>query len=75
MVRYAYDRGVRYYDTADNYGESQKLIGEALKDVRKDVFLTSKGEVMRAERTRQVYNGALSVRYLLKTRSDFKGQS
>ena len=67
MIRYAYDRGVRYYDTAGNYGESQALLGEALKDVRDKVFLTSKVEVMRAGKTRQAFEkvlGELKTDYL-----------
>ena len=59
LVRYAYDRGVRYYDTAGNYGESQALLGEALKDVRDKVFLTSKVEVMQAGKTRQAFEKVL----------------
>jgi len=44
LVRYAYDRGVRYYDTGGNYMESQPILGEALKDVRDNVYLVSKVE-------------------------------
>jgi predicted aldo/keto reductase-like oxidoreductase len=44
LVRYAYDRGVRYYDTAGNYMDSQAILGEALKDVRDKVFLVTKVE-------------------------------
>jgi len=44
LVRYAYDRGVRYYDTAGNYMESQWILGEALNDVRDNVYLVSKVE-------------------------------
>ncbi len=44
LVRYAYHRGVRYFDTAGNYMESQSILGMALKDVRKDVYLVSKVE-------------------------------
>ncbi|NQT81975.1 aldo/keto reductase [bacterium] len=44
LVRYAYDRGVRYYDTAANYMESQSILGEALKDVRDNVYLVTKVE-------------------------------
>ena len=67
LVRYAYDRGVRYYDTAGNYMESQALLGEALKDVRDKVFLTSKVEVTRAGRTKQAFEkvlGELKTDYL-----------
>jgi len=44
LVRYAYDRGVRYYDTGGNYMDSQAILGEALKDVRDNVYLVSKVE-------------------------------
>lgn len=44
LVRYAYQRGVRYFDTAGNYMESQPILGKALKDVRKDVYLVTKVE-------------------------------
>ncbi|MCD6392492.1 MAG: aldo/keto reductase [Planctomycetes bacterium] len=44
LVRYSYDRGVRYYDTAGNYMESQAIIGEGLKGVRDNVYLVSKVE-------------------------------
>ncbi|MBW8039309.1 MAG: hypothetical protein FVQ85_04850 [Planctomycetes bacterium] len=67
LVRYAYDRGVRYYDTAGNYMESQPILGEALKDVRDNVFLTSKVEVMRASNTRKAFEkvlGELKTDYL-----------
>jgi predicted aldo/keto reductase-like oxidoreductase len=44
LVRHAYDRGVRYFDTAISYtyGDSQAIIGKALKDVRDNVFITTK---------------------------------
>ncbi len=42
MVRYAYDRGVRYFDTARVYGESETIMGQGLKDVRKDVYIATK---------------------------------
>ena len=67
LVRYAYDRGVRYYDTAGNYMESQVILGEALKDVRDKIFLTSKVEVTRASKTRRAFEkvlGELKTDYL-----------
>lgn len=42
MVRLAYDRGVRYFDNARVYGESERLMGAGLKGVRHDVYLASK---------------------------------
>jgi len=44
LVRHAYDSGIRYFDTAISisYGDSQTIIGKALKDVRDNVFITTK---------------------------------
>jgi predicted aldo/keto reductase-like oxidoreductase len=44
LVRYAYDSGIRYFDTAISYtySDSQAIIGQALKDVRDNVFITTK---------------------------------
>ena len=44
LVRHAYDSGIRYFDTAISYtySDSQAIIGEALKDVRDNVFITTK---------------------------------
>ncbi len=44
LVRHAYDSGIRYFDTAISisYAESQDIIGKALKDVRHNVFITTK---------------------------------
>ncbi|MHC4324173.1 MAG: aldo/keto reductase [Planctomycetota bacterium] len=44
LVRHAYDNGIRYFDTAISYtySDSQAIIGEALKDVRDNVFITTK---------------------------------
>ncbi|RZM28663.1 MAG: aldo/keto reductase [Pedobacter sp.] len=43
-IRHAYDRGVRFFDTAEVYGpfKSEELVGEALKAVRKDVVISTK---------------------------------
>ena len=35
VVRYAVDCGVNYIDTAPTYGQSERLIGEVLKEKRK----------------------------------------
>jgi predicted aldo/keto reductase-like oxidoreductase len=44
LVRHAYDCGVNYFDSADTYtdGESETVIGNALKGKRDKVYLTSK---------------------------------
>ena len=42
MVRHAYDKGVRFFDTARVYAESEGIMGSALKGVRNNVYLASK---------------------------------
>ncbi|UCC41068.1 MAG: aldo/keto reductase [Candidatus Aminicenantes bacterium] len=44
VLRYAYDLGVTYFDTAEGYmrTKSETFIGEALKDVRDKVTITTK---------------------------------
>jgi len=59
LVRYAYDRGLRYYDTAGNYMESQSILGEGLKDVRDNVYLVSKVETTVAGEVRKAVEKSL----------------
>ena len=44
LVRYAYERGVTYFDTAESYrgGASETAVGLALSDVREKVVIASK---------------------------------
>ena len=45
VVRYAYDHGINYFDTAEGYGngDSEKKIGEAMKFMeRNKIFITTK---------------------------------
>lgn len=42
MVARALDAGINFIDTADAYGESEEILGEALKGRRDDVVLASK---------------------------------
>ena len=45
MIRHAYEMGLRYFDTSRNYGESESILGEALKDVRSNIYLSSKAGI------------------------------
>jgi predicted aldo/keto reductase-like oxidoreductase len=48
VVRYAYDKGVNYFDTAEGYGNgaAERAIGEALQHMERDkVFIASKAGV------------------------------
>ena len=51
-MRYAYDRGVRYFDTSPVYMESETILGEALKDRRSQVCLVTKVESTRPDQVR-----------------------
>src|SRR5260370_15117452 len=44
LVRHAFDSGINYFDSAETYtgGESETVVGNALKGKRDKVFLTSK---------------------------------
>ncbi|HID38134.1 MAG TPA: hypothetical protein EYP36_01290 [Calditrichaeota bacterium] len=45
LVRYAYDKGVNYFDTAESYGNgnSERRIGEAMPHLkRENIFITTK---------------------------------
>ena len=38
LVRHAYDRGVRFFETSESYGEMHKMLGVALKGVPRDSY-------------------------------------
>ena len=48
VVRYAYDKGVNYFDTAEGYGRgaAETAIGEAMQHMERDkIFVATKGRV------------------------------
>jgi aryl-alcohol dehydrogenase-like predicted oxidoreductase len=48
VVRYAYDKGVNYFDTAEGYGRgvAERAIGEAMQHMERDkIFIATKGRV------------------------------
>ena len=61
LVRYAYDRGVRYFDTSPVYMESEAILGEALEDRRDQACLVTKVESTRPEDVRKSVEGSLKV--------------
>jgi len=38
LVRYAYDRGIRFYETAESYGNMHQMLGVALKGLPRDSY-------------------------------------
>jgi 1-deoxyxylulose-5-phosphate synthase len=39
LVRYAYDRGVRFFETAESYGDMHEMLGIALKGIPRDSYV------------------------------------
>ena len=38
QVRYAYDHGIRFFETAESYGEMHRMLGVALKGIPRDSY-------------------------------------
>ncbi len=38
LVRYAHERGIRFYETAESYGDMHRMLGVALKGVPRDSY-------------------------------------
>jgi len=38
LVRYAYDRGIRFFETADSYGDMHRMLGVALQGLPRDSY-------------------------------------
>lgn len=45
MVRDAFDQGIRFFDTARAYAESESIMGMALQGVRQEAFIATKIDV------------------------------
>lgn len=51
LIRKAYQAGIRFYDTANAYSDSEYKLGLALSDVRKDVVIATKSTTTDKEGT------------------------
>jgi len=38
LVRYAYDRGIRFFETSESYGASQQMLAKALKGIPRENY-------------------------------------
>jgi 1-deoxyxylulose-5-phosphate synthase len=38
LVRHAYDRGIRFFETSETYGEMHRMLGVALKGIPRDTY-------------------------------------
>ncbi|MFA7192979.1 MAG: aldo/keto reductase [Bacilli bacterium] len=59
-IRYALDIGMNFFDTADTYGlgESEKILGEAIKGRREEVVIATKFGVRRDESGHTFYDNS-----------------
>jgi len=42
MLNRAYDLGINFFDTADAYGDAERILGEVIKPYRQDVYIATK---------------------------------
>jgi len=42
LLRYAYDQGINFFDTANVYGSAEKRLGYVFKNIREKVFIANK---------------------------------
>jgi predicted aldo/keto reductase-like oxidoreductase len=57
VVRYAYDKGVNYFDTAEGYGNgaAERAIGEAMQHMQRDkIFIATKSRMRDTDTTEDV---------------------
>ncbi len=70
VVRYGYDRGINFFDTAETYGngESERKIGEAMKHMdRKKIFIVTKLQVKKEEKKASILARFAKCQQRLKT--------
>ncbi len=59
LLRKAYENGINFYDTARFYTDSEEKLGNALSEVRKDIFIASKTMTMEVAEFWQQLNTTL----------------
>jgi predicted aldo/keto reductase-like oxidoreductase len=59
ILRQAYDGGMRFFDTARAYSDSEDKLGAALSDVRQDIFIATKTMAKTPEDFRKQLNTSL----------------
>jgi predicted aldo/keto reductase-like oxidoreductase len=70
VVRYAYDKGVNYFDTAEGYGNgaAERAIGEAMQHMERDkIFIATKAGIRGQDDAESVMNKVRQSLERLKT--------
>jgi predicted aldo/keto reductase-like oxidoreductase len=60
LLRAAYEGGIRFYDTARAYSDSEHKLGLALSDVRRDVVIATKTQSLEPDEIRRQLDTSLS---------------
>ncbi len=60
ILRYAYDNGVNFFDTARIYSNSEEKIAYALSDVRKNIIIATKSQATSLEVLKRDINQSLT---------------
>lgn len=61
LLRKAFDHGVRFFDTARAYSDSEEKIGRALHDVREQLFLATKTQAKTGQELREQLDTSLRL--------------
>lgn len=66
LVDIAIDGGINYFDTADVYshGQSEEILGKALKDKRKDIIIATK---VRGRMSKEINDVGLSRKHIIES--------
>ncbi len=59
VVRYAYEKGIDFYDTARMYTNSEERVGEALEPVRHKVILATKGQAFERDKAEELFETSM----------------
>ena len=67
LVRHAYDRGIRFFESADSYGEMHEMLARALKGIPRDSYkLMTKFRLTEADKPKETIE-----RYRRELQSDY----
>ncbi len=61
ILRRAYDGGMRFFDTARAYTDSEEKIGNALADVRDNIYIATKSQALDPDRLRRELETSLQT--------------
>ena len=61
LLRKAYDGGMRFFDTARAYSDSEEKVGEAFEGVREHLYIATKSQARTREKLREEFETSLEM--------------